>query len=269
MRYIIPILLLLGGLLHEGAANTDLDECKAKNLAFQIGEQITYKVYYKWGGVWVSAGEVDFKVETGHMKKTECYHITAYGATYRSYDWFYKVRDKYETYVDKATLLPVRFFRDVYEGGYTIYEDITFYQQKNEAVEIKDDKDPATYDIPDCTQDVLSAIYKSRCINFSKYDYNDTIPITIFLDQEVYPLYIRYIGKEVINTKFGKIRCVKFRPLLIEGTIFEGGEEMVVYATDDKNHIPLRVRSPIVVGEVRAEIKSYEGLRYKKNSLLE
>ncbi len=266
-RNIIFLLALTFLITSQGQA--DSTQCKVKNTTFQAGEKLTYKVYYHWNMMWMNAGEVDFTVESAVLRGEPCYHITAYGATYPSYDWFYKVRDKYETYLHKKSLLPLQFYRDVYEGGYTIYEDISFYHKKNIAHEIKDDKALKKYEIPDCTQDVLSAIYAARNIDFTEYNYNDTIPITIFLDQQIYPLYIRYIGKEVIDCKFGKVRCVKFRPLLIEGTIFEGGEDMVVWATDDKNRIPIRVRSPIVVGEVRAEIKSYKNLRHGNNSLLE
>ena len=41
-----------------------------------------------------------------------------------------------------------------------------------------------------------------------------------------YNMYIRFLGRETIKTKYGKFRAIKFKPLLLKGTIFEGGENM-------------------------------------------
>ena len=90
----------------------------------------------------------------------------------------------------------------------------------------------------------------------------------MFLDNEVYSLYIKYIGNEKIKTKFGKFNAIKFKPLLIKGTIFEGGEGMTVWVSDDANHIPLRIESPIVVGSVKVDMMGYDNLRYPLTSLI-
>jgi hypothetical protein len=227
------------------------------NGSFQIGEKVTYKVVYNWNSLWLSAGEVSFTVSEAQINQEKVYHFIGKGSTYRSYDWFYKVRDTYESYVDKETLKPLKFVRDVYEGGYTIYNNVTFRHEEKKAISTN-----GTFSVPDCVQDVLSAIYYARNIDFSKYKLNDTIPVTIFLDDEVYPLYIRYLGKETIVTKSGKFNTIKFRPLLIEGTMFKGGEKMTVWVTDDKNKIPVLVESPIVVGSIKATLHSYEKLRH-------
>jgi hypothetical protein len=75
----------------------------------------------------------------------------------------------------------------------------------------------------------------------------------MFLDNEVFNLYIKYLGKEVIKTRYGTFNAIKFKPLLVKGTLFEGGEKMTVWVSDDANHIPLRVESPIVIGSIKAE----------------
>jgi hypothetical protein len=123
------------------------------------------------------------------------------------------------------------------------------------------------YKVPDCVQDVISAVYCARNIDFNKYKKDDKIPFKMFLDNEVYDMYIRYLGKEEIKTKYGKFRAIKFKPLLLKGTIFEGGEKMNVWVSDDANRIPLRVESPIVVGSVKMDMMSYRNLRYPLSSL--
>jgi hypothetical protein len=121
--------------------------------------------------------------------------------------------------------------------------------------------------VPNCIQDVLSSIYYARNINFDKYKVEDKIPFDMFLDNEVYHLYIKYMGKETVKTKYGKFKAIKFKPLLIKGTIFEGGEKMTVWVSDDANHIPLRIESPISVGSVKVDMMQYKNLRYPLSSM--
>ena len=97
---------------------------------------------------------------------------------------------------------------------------------------------------------------------------DDKIPFTMFLDNETYNLYIRYLGKEIIKTKYGRFRAIKFKPLLVKGTIFEGGEKMNAWVSDDPNHLLLRVESPIAVGSIKVDMMAYRNLRYPLTSLI-
>jgi len=173
------------------------------------------------------------------------------------------VRDKYETFIDTGSLQPLKFLRNVDEGGYKKYENITFNPNANTAVTTE-----GVFKVPDCVQDVLSAVYYARNIDFNKYNVNDKIPFSMFLDNEVYSMYIRYLGKETVKTKYGKFKAIKFKPLLIKGTIFQGGEKMTVWVSDDANRIPIRIESPIVVGKVKVDMMSSKNLRYPLTSLI-
>ncbi len=81
-------------------------------------------------------------------------------------------------------------------------------------------------------------------------------------------MYIRYLGKETIKTKYGKFKAIKFKPLLLKGSIFEGGEKMTVWVSDDANHLPLRIESPISVGSVKIDMMEYSNLRYPLTSMV-
>jgi hypothetical protein len=238
------------------------DFCGIRNTAFQSGETTVYKVYYTLG-VYIAAGEATFTLNLEHLNNRAVYHIIGDGKTYSFYDNFFKVRDRYESFIDTANLQPLKFIRNVYEGGYKKYENVSFNQQTNTAI-----TSDGVFKVPNCVQDVLSSIYYARNIDFEKYQPGDKIPFNMFLDNETYSLYIRYLGKEEVKTKYGKFRAIKFRPLLIKGTIFSGGENMTVYVSDDANHLPLRVESPISVGSVKVDMMSYRNLRYPLTSLL-
>jgi hypothetical protein len=245
------------------ASGPEDDFCGLKNTSYQAGEQVSYTVYYAVAGIYIDAGTATFTNAIERINNRPCYHIVGDGKTNPNYDWVYKVRDRYETYIDTATLQPLKFVRNVNEGGYKKYQNITFNHVANTAVTTD-----GVFKVPDCIQDVLSAVYYARNIDFNKYKVNDRIPFTMFLDNEVYNMYIRYLGKETVKTKYGKFKAIKFKPLLIKGTIFEGGEKMTVWVSDDENHVPVRVESPIVVGKVKVDMMSYHNLRHPLTSLI-
>lgn len=231
-------------------------ESALTNKAFAAGEKISYKVIYNWNSLWLNGGEASFEVNEGVFGSNKVFHVIGEGVSYKSYDWFFKVRDTYESYIDQHTLQPLKFIRNVNEGGYTIYNNVTFNQNEHKAISTHGE-----FKVPACIQDVLSAIYFTRNIDFASYHVNDTIPVNLFLDDSVYHVYIRYLGKEPVKIKSGTFNCIKFRPLLISGTIFKGGEKMTVWVTDDGNKIPVLVESPILIGFIRAELHEYSGLR--------
>jgi hypothetical protein len=91
----------------------------------------------------------------------------------------------------------------------------------------------------------------------------------MFLDDQVYHLYLSYLGKEIVKTRYGRFHAIKFKPLLIKGSIFTGGEQMNAWVSDDPNHLLLRVESPVTVGSVKIDMFGYKNLRYPLTSLIE
>jgi hypothetical protein len=215
-------------------------------------------------GAYVGAGEATFTTTLERFNGKPVYHSVGTGKTYPFFDNFFKVRDRYESYYDTATMQPCKFIRNVDEGGYKIYNNVTFNQATNTAVSTN-----GVFKITDCMQDVMSAIYYARNIDFDKYKKGDKIPFDMFLDDQVYHLYLKYMGKEKIKTKYGKFRAIKIMPLLIKGTIFEGGEGMSAWISDDPNHLLLRAESPIVVGSIKVDMMGYKNLRYPLTSLMD
>ncbi len=237
--------------------------CGIRNTAFQDGEEVTMKVYYSTLGMYIGAGEASFTTTLERFNGKPVYHCVGDGKSYSFFDNFFKVRDRYETYIDTANMLPYKFIRNIEEGGYKKYNNVTFNQGAGTAVSTN-----GVFKITNCIQDVISAVYYARNINFDKYKVDDKIPFDMFLDDEVYHLYLRYLGKEKIRTRYGKFNAIKFKPLLIKGTMFEGGEKMNAWVSDDRNHLLLRVESPIAVGSIKVDMMGYRNLRYPLTSLI-
>lgn len=248
--------------------------CDVEHYPFSIGEQLVYQTSYNWGFIWLDAGQVTFNVEQNDYNGKPCYKLSGIGGTYPSYDWIFKVRDRFESWVDTASLKPYRYIRDIHEGSRTYYNECFYSFNKLKAYCVTKEEKKAvrldTVPIAPCTFDAITMIYFSRTIDYSKYKPNDTIPISLFLDNKVYSLYIHFIGREKLTMDDKTVfNCIKFRPLLVEGTLFKGGEGMTVWATDDKNQIPLYVEAPILVGTVKAKIMNWKNLKYKMEARVE
>ncbi len=240
------------------------DVCGIRNTTFDAGEEIVYKLYYNWNFVWLPAGEVTFRV---HDLPNQ-YRVTVRGRTYPSYEWFYKVTDNYESYLDKETLLPQIHIKDIHEGGYEKYDRTTFYQDEQRIVShrgrTRSDTKPKYMDVDPCMHDLISIIYFARNLNYDRLRKNQEIPIKILMDQEMHPLKIRYLGpEEDVKIKgSGTYNTLRFSPQLITGELFKEGDEMQIYVSNDQNKIPLMIESPVTVGSVKAVLHSYNGLRY-------
>ncbi|MEO7310004.1 MAG: DUF3108 domain-containing protein [Chitinophagaceae bacterium] len=245
-----------------GKADTD-GFCKINNFCFKNGENVSLYVFYTFAGIWVHAGTAKFTANLETLNNKPVWHFTGTGETLSSYDWIYKVRDRYESYVDTQTMQPLKFIRSVDEGSYKKYENVTFNKTTNTAI-ARD----GVFKTPSCIQDVISQVYYARNINYDNYKVDDKITFDIFLDNEVYHMYIRYLGKETIKTRYGKFKCIKFKPLLLKSSMFEGGEKMTVWIGDDMNRLPIRIESSISVGSVKVDMMMYNNIRYPLTSLI-
>lgn len=260
------------GLILFTGYNLQAQDCLLKNNAFQFGERIDYTIYYHLAGMWVGAGEVYFAVDSAKIGKRTYWHFDSYGQTYSKYDWIYKVRDHYQAYTNPDNFIPLRFKRKVNEGSTYAREDYLFDYNSGYALTIRQLEEDGpflkdTVPLKQCSHDVLTMIYYARNIDFANVELNEKVPINIFIDNASHESYIRYLGRKQIKVKgLGTFNTIVFSPLLIEGSIFNAGEDMTVYVTDDKNRIPILIETPILVGSIRARVKSMKGLRHPLNS---
>ncbi|PKP40454.1 MAG: DUF3108 domain-containing protein, partial [Bacteroidetes bacterium HGW-Bacteroidetes-12] len=190
------------------SVNSFGQDCSPRSINFKSGEKITYRAVYNWGFIWVNAGDVEFLVyDTIYMGKP-AFHFKSQGWSLKQYDWFFKVRDRFESIVS-TSLQPLWFERDTYEGGFMVYNRYDFNPSaKNLVVASQTSDRPFKVDtlaLKGCTFDVLSAIYFCRTLNFDLYKKGDRIPLTMAIDNEVFDLYIRYLGRERLLTRDGKV----------------------------------------------------------------
>lgn len=237
--------------------------------AFQRGETLSYRVHYGF----VDAGEANITVTKDSLKfrNRPTYHVVGTGSTRSAFDWFFRVRDRYDSWMDEETLLPQLFLRRVDEGGFIINQDYRFNHQTN-TVNVKrsgTDKGRSTegkvFDLPNSTHDILSFFYYARSLDLNGVQTGDVINVKTFFDEEIFPMQVKLIGREVIKTKVGKIRCIKIRPVIQKGRVFEEEEDLTLWVSDDFNRIPVRLQADVLVGSIKMDLKSFSNLAHPLN----
>ena len=248
----------------EEQVDANWEPCSNTNNTFQHGEKLTYKIYYNWNFVWLAAGEVTFKV----FDEGAQYHYQAKGETYDSYEWFFVVKDEYDSWVDRNSLMPNYSERSVNEGDYHIFEKISFNQANRKMTVWRADKRGAEetkteHPVQDCVHDVLSSLYNLRNIDFANQQVGYTVPFRVFMDKEEFPLKMKYLGKDRKKVHgMGRYNTLKFQPSVIAGNVFKDDAKMTVWVSDDQNRIPVLIESPVSVGSVKMVLKEYWGLKY-------
>ncbi len=229
--------------------------------AFDKGEWLRYRLSYS---SFLKGGEVTLKISEDPNHK-DGFHIEGEGTTSGLVRLFFKVEDTYQTYIDKKTVLPYHFKRKINEGGYTKNVEIKFDQEKHLATVIDHKKNTTkefeTFKGVQGVQDMLSSIYSLRNQDLTQLKKGEEITQHLFFDNENYVFKLRFLGKEFIKTKFGKVRCLKFMPIVQQGRLFKSKESLTIWISDDKNKIPLKIQASLAVGSLRAELNGFKKLK--------
>ena len=227
-----------------------------KDPIFKEGEVLSYKLKYGF----ITAAEATIKVLPSDMKfdNKPTYRLSVDARTSGTFDIFYKIRDHYDSYIDKTDLTPYFYQENIREASYRRTDKARFYQDTKKVVANK-----GTFTTPTTqTFDLVSAYYFARSLDISNPKIGDEFKLNYFLSDEISQLQIEYVGKETIKTKLGNIRCLKFSPSIKPGRIFKKDSKLYLWITDDGNRVPVKAQVEILVGAVTMEIKSAEGLRY-------
>lgn len=228
------------------------------NKSFSFGEKVEYRVHY--GFINAAEARVEIAKNLSIVNNHPCYKINVTGRTVGAFDLITRVRDNWRSYVDTLSLVPHMFYQSIQENKYRKEETIVFNHDKDQAVStIKEET--KTYNTPKNINDIISGYFFLRTINFDKIALGEVIEIPTFFDGEVYKLRMKYAGKDVIKTKFGKIKVLKLNPLIPDNKLFKGEGAVKLWVSDDINKIPLKAEVELAIGSLEMDIKSVKNLQ--------
>lgn len=232
----------------------------AQKKAYDGGEWFKLRIHYGW----FNASYATLEVKSETLNAVPVYHVVGKGKSTGLLDIFFNVDDVYESYIEKSSDLPIKFVRKIDEGGHTKNRFIEFDQDNTKATvhDLKHRK-VKTYDTKPNVQDLLSVFYFLRNkIDPETIQKGDELDINMFFDNENYKFKTVFLGRETIKTKFGKVKCLKFRPYVQAGRVFEEEESLTFWVSDDANKIPIKIKAELAVGSLEADIESFKGLQH-------
>ena len=252
MKINIKILFLL--LLFAFSVNAQISKeiRKHENKAFKEGEKLTFDINYGF----ITAGVATMSIpRIKRISGRNAYYVMFEVNSVPSFNWLYKVRDRYETYIDVEGIFPWRFEQHIREGGY-VRDFAAFFDQRKGIAKTSNGE----YEIPQYANDILSAFYYTRTLDFSGMKEGDKFHLQNFFKDKVYDLDVVFRGRETVEVPAGKFDCVIIEPLVKEGGLFKHDGDIIIWLTDDNLKVPVKVRTKIIIGYVEAMLTSYQGL---------
>lgn len=244
-------------------------------LAFQAGETMEFILHYKWGSINTDVATAAVSLDTVTFNGQKSFLCSAYGKTSRVFDLFFKVREDFKSWFTCDGLRPLKFTRDTYEGGYQARNTYLYRWDAAEpyiAADVYTSKmGQKSMELPltPCTYDLPALFFLARNMDVDTVEPGRRYPMTFAIDDEVFNVYFILYGRETIKVKgLGTVRTIKFAAKLLEGEVFKGEEDMMIWISDDENRLPVYFEAPLLVGVAAGRMSACDGLKHPFESLI-
>lgn len=217
-----------------------------RNFSFGVGETLRYDI--GWQSIVAGRGQmvVNAPVDTNSRL---CFPVVSTVESTPFFSTFYRVDDSAVSFVDVRQLYPIRFEKYLREGKYRSDQIADFDPTTGKAYTPKD-----TIDIPPYVQDALSLLYYVRTLELKP---NTEFTVENFTGKKAYTLTVRILHRERIEVKAGTFSTIVVEPLLQAAGLFKQEGKLKVWLTDDRLHLPVLMKSKVLVGSIVAELTDY------------
>ncbi len=260
--YIIGILFISSFIVKDGHQYR-----RVPNSSFAKGERFVYRAHYL--GFNGGEGVITLDDEIHKVNGRGCYKVDVKGKTIGMASWFYNVDDLWRSYIDTGAITSQKFYRDIEEGKNYKLEETTTFNHRIKKGKLEQSKKGRRkveeFDIKEYPQDIISGYYYLRTIDFESKKPGDIIAMNAVYEDSVYDFKVRYLGKEVLKTKIGRVNTFALSPIMPDNDLFDGGDAITFWVSDDKNRVPLEVKAKMFIGAVRIELVEYSGLKHSFN----
>lgn len=241
---------------------------------FQDGEKLYYRAAYRAKLIPnTEVGEVTVSTSLDTLGGRDVYRITGNGRTLPFFRWFFDMNDTYTIWVDKESKKTQRFESDLKEDRYTfrsIYRyDWGAMKVHTWAQKRQDKPRTKTMKLTPESMDAVSLYFNLRSVDLNSFREGEPHRLDMVLEDTIRHLRYRFIERDTVKVpRTGRFATMKFACTIgsSEEFSFTDGTEFFIWITEDDNKIPVMLASPVRVGEVRAYLRRYEGLKYPLTS---
>ena len=233
------------------------------------GETLVYEVQWEpppWMFFFpsITAGDITFHhdepVVHGEMP-TQRFTATALSSGFFPSLTGMSVNDSFESVVDIEKFCSLQMTKKLREGKRQRDIFLTFDRRSRkghyEAFDVSKSpkiqlKNEELTDVPECVQDILSAIYFARLQELKP---ELQFPITIGDDGRIKEIQIKVLKAESVDVLGRKNASLKLEAKSVFGGLFKEGGTFYVWVSDDAYKVPLKFEAKIKLGRVSGSLK--------------
>ncbi len=220
----------------------------AAELPFGKGEEITYNI--RW--LFISCGRAELKIEK-RKDGDNLWTVTSWARSLPFFDNFYKVRDRYEALWDLKSGRSLKYEKYIREGRHKNEVKISIDPAANKARWYN-----SVWNVTPNALDVLSALYFLR---LQKLSVGSEFEFDVYTKKKLWPLKVKVLKREKIRIGGKKVRAFVVEPAMRDEGIFKAKGKILVWLTDDRKKIPVKMASKIPIGSIVAEMTGIKTLK--------
>lgn len=241
----LAVLLFCGRLPGEGS---DTSSNRPRVFKLQRGEKLLYSIEY--AGINAGYSYIRIDSQLTFAQGRPAYRLVNETWSNPFFSKFYRVHDRSESYVDAEELVSLSFQKKIQEGSYRHQEEVEFDHRANKAYY----STGQVVDLVPGSRDILLTLFYYRMFPL---EVGGSISIDNHTDKKNYPLEVKVLRRERLKTIFGPKDCLVVEPMLRTPGLFEHKGRLWVWLTDDEHHIPVLMKSKIVIGSINGVLKEY------------
>ena len=203
----------------------------------------------------IKGGKANLTAQYEKLNKKQTIHYRMRGRTTGLVDKIFEVNDVYESWVDPETYLPVKSLRNVKEQKYRFYDEVTYDQVNDSVFSLQKGRKK----VPHNVNDLVSVFFFIRQNQyFESLLAGNKVEIPVFHGDELFMMYLEYLGTETIHTKIGDKLCYVISPKVPKGKLLKGSDDLKIYITKDENRLPIYAEFGLLLGALKCELNEYK-----------
>jgi hypothetical protein len=218
------------------------------NKAFAPGEVLKFELR----ALGVLGGYASLSVEDYQtVNKRPCVPLVVRANSVFPFTAIYAVNDVQSSYFDTIDFISWKFQNKVHEGNYKARNLELYDQIKHKVTRQHNDEPAEIIDIAPFSQDIISCFYYFRLLPLEE---GKTYDIPTQSGGKNFHLIVSVFNKEKITVPAGTFECFRVKPLIKHGTVFRNEEDIDLWMTADQRHIPVKIKSGIVIGSIDVDL---------------
>jgi hypothetical protein len=236
-------------------ANPLTQVAQEKALPFQPGETLNYDVTWSV----FHAGTVSATLRSEGQESKDDYIITTTAHSQGFVSLLYDVQNEFRSSFNPRTFCSERISKKIAEGRRRKETEIVFDSKRKLAIlderDLTKPNEPVKHaenEIPDCVKDVVTAFYYLRGQDFQ---IGKPIHLPVNDGSKTYDVTLDVQARERVQTPLGNRFAIRIEPKVFSG-LFKRKGRMLVWFSDDNQHLPLRIKFMIAVGPITGTLQS-------------